>query len=75
MADATTRFAEERGFTRRELEVFELVVDGVDLAGIAERLDISPGTVKAHLHRIYQKSGVTSRTALMREFGQFGRRA
>lgn len=73
VADVTTRFAEAKNLTPRELEVFELVVDGLDQAAIAERLVISPGTVKAHLHRIYKKAGVTGRVALMRAFGAFGR--
>ena len=74
VADATTRFAEDKGFTPRELEVFELVVDGLVVTEIAERLVISQGTVKAHLHRIYRKAGVSGRTALMRTFAAFGRR-
>ncbi|MBP3893671.1 MAG: helix-turn-helix transcriptional regulator [Atopobiaceae bacterium] len=73
VADATSRFAEKHGLTSRERDVLELVVDGLDVAGIAEALVISMGTVKAHLHRIYQKAGVSGRAELMRAYAAFGR--
>ena len=73
VADATMRFAEAHGLTSRERDVLELVVDGLDVAGIAGRLVISTGTVKAHLHRIYKKVGVSGRTDLMRAYSAFGR--
>ena len=73
VADATMRFAEAHGLTARERDVLELVVDGLDVAGIAEALVISRGTVKAHLHRIYKKVGVSGRTELMRAYATFGR--
>lgn len=74
VADATTRFAEDRGLTPRETEVLRLMIDGLDVAAVSERLVISVGTVKAHLHRIYKKCGVNGRSELMRAFGAFGRR-
>jgi DNA-binding NarL/FixJ family response regulator len=49
--------------TPREEEVLELVAVGFTNAGIAERLWISPGTVKKHLENVYAKLGVTNRTA------------
>lgn len=73
VADATSRFSEAHGLTTRERDVLELVVDGLDVAGIAETLVISTGTVKAHLHGIYKKAGVSSRVELMRAFSAFGR--
>ena len=73
VADVTSRFAEEYGLTARECDVLELVVDGLDVAGIAEALVISTGTVKAHLHGIYKKGGVSGRVELMRAYGAFGR--
>jgi len=74
VADATSRFAEAYNLTAREREVLTMVVDGLDVAGIAEALVISVGTVKAHLHRIYKKVGVSGRAELMRTFSAFGRR-
>jgi DNA-binding NarL/FixJ family response regulator len=49
--------------TTRETEILELVAAGLTNAAIAERLWISPGTVKKHLDNIYAKLGVANRTA------------
>jgi len=49
--------------TTREGEVLELVAAGLTNAGIAERLWISPGTVKKHLDNVYAKLGVANRAA------------
>jgi DNA-binding CsgD family transcriptional regulator len=49
--------------TAREAEILELVATGLSNAAIAERLWISPGTVKKHLENIYAKLGVANRTA------------
>lgn len=67
------RFAHEHGFTPRETEVLRCVIDGLDSAEIASRLVIASGTVKAHLHRMYQKCSVSGRDELMRLFGAYGR--
>jgi DNA-binding CsgD family transcriptional regulator len=49
--------------TAREAEIFDLVAVGLSNAAIAERLWISPGTVKKHLDNVYAKLGVRNRTA------------
>jgi two-component system nitrate/nitrite response regulator NarL len=48
----------------RELDVVRLVMAGLRNKEIAERLAIGEGTVKIHLHRVYEKLGVDSRLAL-----------
>jgi DNA-binding NarL/FixJ family response regulator len=55
----------ETGLTRRELEIARLGGQGVRTAEISRRLNISPGTVKLHLHQVYKKLGVPGRIALM----------
>ncbi len=50
--------------TAREIEIVRLVAEGLRNQAIAERLHISEGTVKVHLHNIYEKLGVESRVAL-----------
>ncbi|WP_369250126.1 response regulator [Streptomyces sp. R41] len=49
--------------SRRELEVLELVKDGLSNQQISKRLFLSQATVKSHLVHIYAKLGVDSRTA------------
>lgn len=48
--------------TEREFEILHLVADGLSNEQIADRLFITVGTVKTHLHRIYGKLDVQSRT-------------
>lgn len=47
--------------TARELEVLALVAEGVDNRRIAERLHLSPTTVKHHVSSVLGKLGVESR--------------
>jgi DNA-binding CsgD family transcriptional regulator len=54
------------GLSRREGEVLALVAQGLTNIQIAERLVISPRTVNAHLHAIYYKLGVATRSAATR---------
>ena len=54
------------GLTAREVEVLRLLAEGLPDAQIAERLFLSPYTVKAHLRSIYGKLGVASRSAATR---------
>ncbi|MEV6165667.1 response regulator transcription factor [Streptomyces sp. NPDC052052] len=49
--------------TRRELEVLQLVGEGLSNLQISKRLFLSQATVKSHLVHIYAKLGVDSRTA------------
>ncbi|MFF3452699.1 response regulator [Streptomyces sp. NPDC002667] len=49
--------------SRRELEVLELVKDGLSNQQISKELFLSQATVKSHLVHIYAKLGVDSRTS------------
>lgn len=51
--------------TPRELEVTRMVASGLRNKEIASRLGISEGTVKFHLHGIYEKLQIDGRYALM----------
>ena len=48
----------------REREVYELVCLGLSNREIAGKLFISEATVKVHLHHVFDKVGIRSRTAL-----------
>ena len=50
--------------SRREREVYGLLIDGLTNREIAKLLFIEESTVKAHAHHIYDKLGTRSRTAL-----------
>ncbi len=52
----------EEPLTARELEVLELVSQGLSNKLIARKLDISEHTVKFHVSAIYTKLGAASRT-------------
>ncbi len=52
--------------TPREIEVIRLVANGMRNKEIAQRLAISEGTVKIHLHRSYEKLHVDNRLELLR---------
>jgi two-component system nitrate/nitrite response regulator NarL len=55
----------EATLTPRELEIVRMVAQGLRNKAIAERLSISEGTVKVHLHNIYEKLGVDGRLELV----------
>ena len=52
--------------TQREIELVRMVAGGLRNKEIADKLCISEGTVKVHLHNIYQKIDVDGRVALLR---------
>ncbi|MBP1750671.1 MAG: hypothetical protein H6Q52_3210 [Deltaproteobacteria bacterium] len=54
----------EFGLTRRELQVVDLICQGLSNGEIADRLCISEYTVENHLRSIYPKMDVRNRTAL-----------
>lgn len=51
--------------TPREIEIVRMVSMGLRNKAIAERLSISEGTVKVHLHNVYEKLGVDGRLELV----------
>jgi len=51
--------------TDRQQQVATLVCDGLSNKMIARKLGVSEGTVKVHLHAIYEKLDILSRTQLM----------
>jgi two-component system, NarL family, nitrate/nitrite response regulator NarL len=50
--------------TDRERQIMRLVSEGLSNKEIGRRLKITDGTIKVHLHRIFQKFVVGNRTAL-----------
>jgi len=60
------RAAETPLLTRRELEVLQLVAEGLSNTKIAKGLWVTEQTVKFHLSNIYRKLGVANRTEASR---------
>jgi len=50
----------------REFEVFRLLVAGVTVSDIAERLNLSSKTISTHKARLMEKMGITSSAELVR---------
>ena len=50
--------------TERERQIALLVCDGLSNRQLGQQLNISEGTVKVHLHKIYRKLGLSNRAAL-----------
>jgi len=61
--------------TSRERQIVSaLLLEGLSNKGVGRKLNLSEGTVKIHLHNIYQKLGVKNRTALVAlAFTEFAR--
>ena len=53
---------DDLGITRREMEILELVAEGLSNREIAERLFVSENTVKTHSSRLFDKLGARRRT-------------
>ena len=59
---ATQPPAPGRDLTERERAVLALLVEGLNNTQIAEKLGVSPSTIKSHVSNILSKLGVASRT-------------
>lgn len=53
---------EALGITPRELEVLQLIAEGLSNKEMAERLFVSENTVKTHTSRVFDKLGASRRT-------------
>lgn len=56
------RKLESLGITPRELEILQLIADGLSTREIADRVNVSENTVKTHSSRVFDKLGARRRT-------------
>lgn len=64
-------FSQYYKLTPRETEILKCLIDCQQTSEICEALHISTGTVKTHIHNIYMKLEINTRTELMRELSDF----
>lgn len=57
-----------RSLSIRDLEILELIAEGLDNDTVAQHLYISRGTVKNHLSRVYDRLGVSGRVEAVAVF-------
>ncbi|MBS5820096.1 MAG: response regulator transcription factor [Enterococcus gilvus] len=65
------RFCHAHQFTQRESEVFELLLFHCTNREIADRLFLSLGTVKTHVHNIFIKLDIKKRTQIFPLFEEY----
>jgi two-component system, NarL family, nitrate/nitrite response regulator NarL len=63
---ATSKPAGPRQFTERERQVLSFVFDGLANKEIAARIGVSEGAVKSTLQQLFSKTGVRTRSQLVR---------
>ena len=63
---------EDLGITRRELEILELIAQGMSNREIAGKLFVSENTVKTHSSRVFDKLGAKRRTQAVQLGKEFG---
>ena len=69
----TSKFDYPALLSTRELEILELVVNGLSNHKIAEQLEISKRTVDNHISNILKKTNVDNRVELVRWALQWGK--
>ena len=63
---------DELGITARELEVLQLIAEGLSTKQMADRLCVSENTIKTHCSRVFDKLGVNRRTQAVQAGKQLG---
>src|SRR5450755_730306 len=63
---------ESLGITPRELEILQLIAEGLSNKEIAERVFVSENTVKTHSSRVFDKLGARRRTQAVQMAKEFG---
>jgi len=64
--DTTKKEEDDSNLSEREKEILKLMVEGHDYKVVAEKLFISPHTVRKHIANIYEKLHVTSKVQAVR---------
>lgn len=65
------QFIKSYNLTTREQDIFKYLLDGKSTQEISDLLYISIGTVKTHVHNIYQKTNVTKKIQLIQLYEEW----
>lgn len=68
---STDAFCNIHSLTDREKDVFLELLEGYSISEISEKLYISTGTVKTHIHNLYRKTNVSRKSELLRMYAEF----
>ena len=71
-ADAAAESHRALGLTRRELEILDLVREGLTNGEIATKLFVTPGTIRTHLENAFRKIGAHTRTEAITRLAEIG---
>lgn len=66
------RKVESLGLTPRELQILELIAEGLSNREIAARVSVSENTVKTHSSRVFDKLGARRRTQAVQRGKEWG---
>lgn len=69
--DTMTAFGLAHNLTERECEILKLLLSGKSQQEICDEMLIALGTVKTHIHNVYNKADVTKRTQLMAKYQEY----
>lgn len=67
----TDAFCHMYSLTDRERDVLHELMEGFSITEISEKLYISQGTVKTHIHNLYRKTEVGKKSELLRKYKDF----
>lgn len=66
---ATPLVPQFSGLSRKQAEACHFAMRGLPAKVIAARMGVSPGTVKGHLHKAYERLEVSSRREMVQKLG------
>lgn len=64
-------FCAKYSLTGRQREIIKLIIDGYSNKEISNKLNITEGTVKTHVHNIFQKTEITSRNQILKKIMEY----
>lgn len=74
LSAAADAWAQRFGFSPREVEIAQLLVQRIPYKQISEQLFVSGNTVKTHVRNIYKKAGVSSREELLEKLSDLAKK-